>query len=220
MKAFRILLFAVLALALLAGTQVFASPLPGPDAQGTKPAKTPGARATQNAIERAAGQAGKGLGKHENFKGMVEAVDAASLTLKLRDGSTVTVALDAGTRIKFPGRKDLAPAAIQAGVQAMVQALRDGAGNLVARRVMVIPGKPSKIHRVGTVTAYTAGSSITIQTKKGESFTFEITPETVLLPAERAGELAVGSLVTIVAPRDPATGGVRVRGIVVHPAGS
>jgi len=99
-----------------------------------------------------------------------------------------------------------------------VQAIRDESGNLVARSVMVIPGKPSKIHRVGIVTAYTPGASITIQDKDGNTFTFTITGEIKLLPPERADQLAVGSRVTIIAPRDPASGGVTVKGIVVHPA--
>jgi hypothetical protein len=83
---------------------------------------------------------------------------------------------------------------------------------------MVIPGKPNKVHRVGIVTEYTEGSSITIQDKDGNTFTFAITSETKLLPAERAETLEVGSRVTIIAPRDPASGGVKVKGIVIHPA--
>jgi hypothetical protein len=217
MKIFRITLFVILALAIaLVSTQVLASPAQAPAAQGNNSTKTPGAQATQKAIERATQGVGKPKGKPENYKGTVEAVDATSLTLKLRDETTVVIALGPETQIKFPGRKDLAPAAIEAGMQVHVQALRDDAGNLTARRVMVIPGKPQKIHRVGIVTAYTA-ESITIQDKKGETFIFELAADTVILPAERAGELAVGSRVTIIAPRDPATGGVRVRGIVVHP---
>lgn len=146
------------------------------------------------------------------------AIDANSITLTLRDGSSVTVGLSADTRMKFPGPKNSAPGSIQSGMTVMVQAIRDQGNNLIARAVMVIPGKPSKIHRVGIVTAYTAGSSITRQDKDGNSYTFAITDETKLLPAERAGDLAVGSRVTIIAPRDPASGGVTVKGIVIHPS--
>jgi len=70
---------------------------------------------------------------------------------------------------------------------------------------------------VGIVTEYTAGNSITIQDKDGIAYTFAITGEIKFLPAERAGSLAVGSRVTIIAPRDPANGGVTVNGIVIHP---
>jgi len=218
MKKYRVLLFLSLTMALLiATTQVFASPVnrqgnhtPGPN--------TPGAKATEKAIDNANKQAGNPHGKHENFKGIVSAVDSTSLSLTLRDGSSVTVGLSANTRMRFPGPKTSAPTSIQTGMTAMVQAIRDQSGNLIARAVMVIPGKPTKIHRVGVVTAYTAGSSITIQDKGGNTYTFDITAETKLLPAERAGMLGVGSRVTIIAPRDPASGGVTVKGIVIHPA--
>jgi len=219
MKRYRSLLFITLGIVLLlATTQVFASSADMPNAQVTPAAKTPGAKATEKANEHATKQASKPHGKHENFKGIVSAVDSSSITLTLRDGSSVTVGLSADTRIKFPGLKNSTPGSIQPGMKAMVQAFRDQNGNLMARKVMLIPGKPTKIHRVGIVTEYTAGSSITIQDKDGNTYAFAITGETKLLPAERAGILAVGSRVTIIAPRDPASGGVTVKGIVIHPA--
>jgi hypothetical protein len=70
---------------------------------------------------------------------------------------------------------------------------------------------------VGVVTAYTAGQSITIQAKDGASYTFALNAEIKLLPPERADKLTIGSRVTIIAPRDPASGGVTVLGIVIHP---
>lgn len=219
MKIYRVLLFLLVGFALLfASTQVFASPVNSPNEKKTPGANTPGAQATAKAEDKDNKQSDKPKGKHENFKGTVTAVDSASITLTLRDGSSVTVGLTSDTRIKFPGPKDSAPAGIEVGANAMVQAIRDESGSLTARMVMIIPGKPSKIHRVGTVTAYTAGSSITIQDKDGNTFTFTITSDTKLLPAERADQLAVGSRVTIIAPRDPAGGGVTVKGIVIHPA--
>ena len=219
MKIYRVLLFLLVAFALLfASTQAFASPSNVPNAK-----KTPGAQATEMATKKADEDKGNkndehGKGKHEHFKGTVAAVDSASITLTLKDGSSVTVGLTSDTRIKFAGPKDSAPANIQVGIHAMVQAIRDSSGNLVARAVMVIPGKPSRIHRVGVVTKYTPGVSITIQDKDGNTFSFTLSSETKLLPAERAEQLAVGSRVTIIAPRDPASGGVTVKGIVIHPA--
>jgi hypothetical protein len=219
MKKYRVLLFLTLVmLLLLATSQVFASPAASLEAKKTPEANTPGAKATEKANEHATKQAGNPHGKHENCKGTISAVDATSLTLTLRDGSSVTIGLSADTRMKFPGPKDTPSGGIQPGLNVMVQAVRDQGGNLIARAIMVIPGKPSKIHRVGSVIEYTAGSSITIQDKDGNKYTFVITNETKLLPAERAGTLAVGSRVTIIAPRNPATGGVVVKGIVIHPA--
>ncbi len=218
MKIYRVLLFLLVAFALLfASTQAFASPSNVPNAK-----KTPGAQATEMATKKADEDKdnkndNKGKGKHEHFKGTVTAVDSASITLTLKDGSSVIVGLTSDTRIKFAGHKDSAPASIQVGMNAMVQAIRDVSGNLVARAVMVIPGKPSKIHRAGVVTEYTPGVSITIQDKGGNTFSFTLSSETKLLPAERADQLAVGSRVTIIAPRDPASGGVTVKGIVIHP---
>jgi hypothetical protein len=215
MNKYRVILFLVLSLMLLLVTsQVFASS-GNPNPQASQ--NTPGAKATEKAIERATEQAGNPNGKHENFRGIVSAIDSTSITLTLRDGSSVTVGMNADTRLKFPGLKDSTPSAIQPGMNAMVQAIRDQDDNLIARAVMVIPGKPSKIHRVGIVTEYTASNSITIQDEHGNTYTFVIVGETKLLPAERAQTLAVGSRVTIIAPRAPATGGVTVRGIVIHP---
>lgn len=219
MKKVRFLFYLILsAVFLLASTQVFASPSNGVQAKKTPLPTTPGAQATEKANDNAQIQAGKPpKGKHENFKGTISAVDATSLTITLRDGSSVTVSLVAETRIKFPGPKS-SPGTLQTGMNVMVQAIRDQSDNLVARSVMVIPGKPAKIHRVGTVTAYTAGAGITIQDRDGNTYTFALTSETKLLPAERAGMLGVGSRVTIIAPRDPSGGVPTAKGIVIHPS--
>ena len=217
-KIYRILFYLVICMVLLfATTQVFASPSVQDEA-ATPTAKVPGAQATQKAIEKGNRQADKpAKGKHENYKGTVTAVNGDSITLTLRDDSTVTVSLSADTRIKMPGSKGAGIGDIQAGMNAMVQAIRDQGGNLTARSVMVIPGKPTKVHRVGVVTAYSAGESITIEDKDGNTFTFSLNDETKLLPADKADTLGVGSRVTVIAPRDPASGGFLAKGIVIHP---
>ena len=217
MKIHRVYLFLLVTFALLfASTQAFASPANMPN-----PKKTPGAQATAKATEKADDNSkeknNQPHGKHEHFKGIVTAVDSASLTLTLRDGSSVTIGLTSATQMKFPGPKEPASTGIEKGMTVNVQAIRDQSNNLVALRVMVIPGKPSKIHRVGTVTAYTSGSSITIAAKDGNTYTFTLSGDTKILPAERAGQLAVGSFVTIIAPRDVAGGAAVAKGIVVHP---
>lgn len=218
MKIHRVLLFLfVIVVLLFASTQVFASPASMPNAKNTPGAQAT-AKATENANENDNHKNNQPHGKHEHFKGTVTAVDSSSLTLTLRDGSSMTIGLSSDTDIKFPGPKDSAPTGIQNGMTVNVQAIRDQSNNLVALRVMVIPGKPSKIHRVGTVTAYAAGSSITIQAKDGNTYTFTLSVDTKILPEERAGQLAVGSFVTIIAPRDVAGGAAIAKGIVVHPA--
>ncbi|HLO28656.1 MAG TPA: DUF5666 domain-containing protein [Anaerolineales bacterium] len=213
MKQYRLALFITFVIVvLLATTQAFASPANIPLAKNT-----PGAKATEKADDKATKQAGKQHGKHEHFKGIVSAVDSSSITLTLRDGSSITVSLSADTQMKFPGPKDTAPASIQPGMKVMVQGIRDQGGNLIAVRIMAIPGKPAKAHRVGIVTEYTAGESITIQDKKGNTYSFALSPETRLLPAERAETLGVGSFVTIIAPRDPSNSEMTAKGIVIHP---
>ncbi len=74
--------------------------------------------------------------------------------------------------------------------------------------------------KVGWVLNYQPGVSITIQDKFGNLSSFALTSETRILPRPRANELMVGSLVTILARRDPRTHGWIAFGIVVHPAGT
>jgi hypothetical protein len=213
MKKYRILYILLLSLTLFfTATQVFASSVNMPNAQGTPSnTRTPRPENDDDKEDQA-------KGKHEHYKGTVAAADSASITLILKDGSSVTIGLTGDTRIKFAGPKRYALTSIAVGMTANVQALRDQNDNLVARMVLIKPSKPSKVHRVGIVTEYTPDQSITIQAKDGNTYTFTITSEIKLLPPERGGELAVGSRVTIIAPRDPATGGVIVKGIVIHPA--
>ena len=103
---------------------------------------------------------------------------------------------------------------------ATVQAIRDqSSGALTARMVVVIPGKQTRSHGLGWVTQY-SGARITIRAHEGNSYTFLLSGDTKILPEERAGELAVGSFVTIIAPRDPSSTQPTAKGVVVHPAGS
>jgi hypothetical protein len=88
---------------------------------------------------------------------------------------------------------------------------------LTAVQISVTPGKPLPKHHVGVVTAYEAGVSITIEARDGNEYTFLITEETKILPANRAEELAVGRRVTIISHRDVTGGPFTAQGIVVHP---
>ena len=182
--------------------------------------KTPGAKATEKADQHATRQAGKSHGKHQNFKGAIRSVDASSITLELKDGASVTISLNEETSIKMPGQKEASLDSLQVGVTCMVQAIGDSDEALTARTVMVIPSKPSHAHHVGWVMAYTPGASITIQAHDGASYTFALAAEVKILPAERAGELAIGSRVTVIAPRNLSGSVLTAAGIVVHPAGS
>lgn len=219
MKKAHVLLVIGLLLGLLfSAANVFAGS--GADV-AVDPDKTPGAKATDKAIERATeGKGGKGQhGKKKNYKGVVAAVSASSLTLTLEDGSSATFTVNGDTRIHVPTLgKSATLADITVGGRATVQAKADEAGSLVALRINVKPGKPEKVHRVGTVTAYTAGVSITVQAKDGGTSTFALTADTKILPKHRAEELAVGSTVTIISRRNVTGGELTAQGIVVHPS--
>jgi hypothetical protein len=188
-------------------------------AKGTPPglAKTPGAVATQKAEDRETRVAGNPHGKHENYKGTITAEDASGITLDLKDGTSITIALTAETRIFIPTVKDASVDGLAVGMTAMVQAVRGEDDSLTALKVLLIPGKPATTHRVGIVTEYAEGSSITIQAKDGELYTFLLTEETKILPVERLELLTVGARVTIICPRDVSTLERTATGIVVHP---
>ncbi len=180
------------------------------EASGTElppPGHTPGAQATAHA----------GLhGKPQIFRGTIAQVDSSTLVLTLPDGSTQAIGLIPQTKIHVPGPKSAGDVLV-VGMRAMAMTY-DQAGSLVARMVVAIPGQPVHVHRVGTVTAYTADSSITIKATDGNTYTFDIAPDAKILPAGQAANPGVGSLVTIIAPRDPSTTVWTAKGIVVHPS--
>lgn len=210
MKNKVIVILVIMIALVLVSTQVNASPL------GNQTEKTPGAAATRVAEQHAAGQIGNPNGKPENYRGKIDSVDAASITLILKDDTTVTILLNEQTRIRIPSLKDATPV-LKIGMNVMVQARRAQNDSLTAKAVVVIPGKPAKMHHVGIVTEYTS-ESIAIQDKDGLTFTFLINSETKILPVERMDLLAVGARVTIISPRDVTGGDTLAAGIVIHPA--
>lgn len=184
--------------------------------------KTPGAQATLNALKhdvQATRHADKTPHnkKPQHFTGTIAAASETSLTLTLNDGSTQDFVIDESTQIKIPSLgKNGTFTDLAVGLKANIRARMNGEA-LTALSINVIPGRPVKMHRVGTVTEYTAGISITIQDKQGATYTFLITDSTKLLPADRADQLAVGSVVTIICPRDVTGGEPTAAGIIIHP---
>ncbi len=195
-----------------------------------KTPQAPGAHATANAIDKATRQSEKGIppgqqktpgikAKPEIFRGEISAVAPDSLSITLSDNSTALFLLTADTRVRVPSLGNTASSAsLIVGQDVSVRARQDDLGNWAALTVQVIPGKPAIVHHVGTVTEYTPGVSITITDVKGLTFTFAITETTKYLPAERIDQLAVGTRVTIIAPRDVTGGPLTAKGIVIHPA--
>ncbi len=197
-----------------------------------KPHKTPGEQATKVATNKvddgnngSNGNNGNAQStdkpkkqKLTNYRGVISAVDGVSLTLDLPNATQMTFVLNEDTGIKVPTLGQSASLAdLVVGQNVVVRAFVEADQSLVASQIMVVPGKPVKIHRVGMVTDYQPGVSITIQDKDSNLFTFIVTETTKILPAERADQLAVGVRVTIICPRDVAYGTFTAAGIVVHP---
>jgi len=207
--------------AVWAGTDVSAVPAAyAPvDGRGTK---TPGPKETKVPKEPKATRETKPTKtpkpEKANYAGEVLSVDAAGLTIKTKTGDEIVFLVNGETTVRIPNLgKDATLADIRVGVRAAVRAVKAEDGTLTALSISVSPGKPAPKHHVGEVTAYEPGASITIQAHDGNEYTFLITEETKILPAERADELAVGRRVTIISPRDVTGGPFTAAGIVVHP---
>lgn len=195
-------------------SQVFASPAaPAPSAQDTTTTATSTSTPTPTPTSTEAVR----RPKHHVYRGTITALSQTSLTLTLSDGAALPMRITAQSIIRIPGqsRKNL-----QVGMLASVLALADENKNLTILGALVVPGQPLRVHRVGTVTAYTAGASLTILATDGLSYTFILTNRTEILPDYLAGTLAVGARVTIIAPRDAPQAGALATGIVLHPSAS
>lgn len=210
----------------------------GPEQPG-KP--VPGAKATEKADERATEKSGKadeskkpkeGKGELRVYQGIVDAVGDQSLTLKLSSNAVITVVVSDTVKVNVQGVKPRATLSdVEVGARVLVQVRKAADGSLTAVHINAFPPKPEKRQRVGIVTEYTPGVSITIQGKDGlagtdgvttthtVTTTYILTTTTVILPAGRSSQLAVGVRVTIIAPHAAAKGSQLVaQGIVIHPA--
>ncbi len=112
------------------------------------------------------------------------------------------------------------PIGLLVGLKVNVKGVLEEDGTLTAQKISVIPGKPVKMSNVGVVSAYTPDVSIEITDKKGEIFVYLLDLNTKYLPVERIAELQVGSLVTIISPRDVTGATCLAAGVVIHPAGT
>ncbi len=202
--------------AVWAGAEI--SPAPAPYSQAEAP-KTRTPKPTREVVTKTPKEKATKVQKpkKEIFSGEVLWVGDSSLTVKSETGEEITFQVNEETSVKIPTLKDANLADIQVGVRVLVRAVGEEDGTFTALQVSVSPGKPAPKHHVGEVTAYTAGASITILAHDGNEYTFRITEETKILPADRADELAVGRRVTIISPRDVTGGPFTAKGIVVHP---
>jgi hypothetical protein len=252
---------------LLTTTQAFADTYV-PFGKPTKEDKTPGAQATERAVEKetdppgnseyaktkgpdkpvgnndpqnpgnaygktkevpgnAYGKDHKTLfnGEKEHFKGTIGDVNIPETMIKvnLADGAPIELLVDEDSVIKIPTVAGDTPQVdafnmLAVGMNVGVQAYHTNEGDLVLETLQVIPGKPTKAHRVGVVTIYKPNVSITIQGSDMGTTTYLVNEMTKILPEDRADLLEPGAIVTIIAPRDVTGGALTASGIVLHPA--
>jgi hypothetical protein len=179
--------------------------------------KAPGAVATQKAEAKALKAMEKEKVKKENYLGKISAVEAGSITLLLKDDSLVTFVVTEETRLSMPTFKEAMLENFEVGRKVKVKAVRAEDESLTALSISLVPGKPVKKYRVGVVTEYTPGESITIQAKDDLLYTYLLTEDTKILPVEREEMLQVGAKVTIISPRDLTKIDQTAKKIVVHP---
>jgi hypothetical protein len=155
------------------------------------------------------------LAKFKVIKGVVKEVAAAKIKV---DDYELFFAPD--TAVKVPTLSNAAAFAdIKVGMTVIVMVYEKD-GKLYIRHINVVPGKPIITHNVGTVVEFAydpaAGGKITIEPKKGDNVTFEILAGKFKILPEGA-EVKVGSLVTVISNRDPATvNRLIASGVVVH----
>jgi len=212
-KLWIILSVVVLTLGLLF-TQAYAAPPSARLSEKEGVTSTPNPKRTESNPRKEPQKLPEEKQKKVNLKGKVISFDGTSLVIDQKKGGQVSILVNADTTFKSKTEG----AVPQPGDQVIVRAARQDDDSFTAIKVQIIPSAPSHLHRVGEVTAYSAGASMTVKNKKGETTTFQITADTVLLPAERADSLQVGSWVTIISPRDPGGSAVPVaKKIVIHP---
>jgi hypothetical protein len=150
------------------------------------------------------------------YAGKVNSIGTGSFVLEIKGGETVTVLVTDKTRFHIPTVKNASFQDIEVGDRAAVNGTPTDAG-LEAKNVAVVPGKPMVQHRVGVVTVYTPGESITIKDTKGTTTTFILTASTVIRGPDKSATVAVDDRVTVVARRVPSTTTYTATAIVVHP---
>jgi hypothetical protein len=155
------------------------------------------------------------LAKFKVIKGVVKEVAADKI--KVED---FELFFAPDTAVKVPTLSNAAAFAdIKVGMTVIIMVYEKD-GKLYIRHINVVPGKPVMAHNVGTVVEFAydaaAGGKITIEPKKGDNVTFEILAGKFKILPEGA-EVKVGSLVTVISSRDPATvNRLIASGVVVH----
>lgn len=96
--------------------------------------------------------------KPVNYQGTLTAVSIVSgsgtVTLTLRDASSVTVAVNTDSRINIPKKNVVRT--LTTGMRVNVRAISNGSGGWIANNIQMIPGQPLSGTFNGTLVSYTA----------------------------------------------------------------
>ena len=175
------------------------------------------------------------------FFGTVDSAVGYVVTLETKEGSTVEVTLPLAAKYMIPRETKGPPAdrdafelALDGNIDVDITAIEGRRVAVLATnvvevtsgyftadvvRLMLIPSPslpPIHAHRVGIVDAFTAGTSITIIDKDGESHPFTLDGTTVYHPDDIVMGAIIGGCVTVVTTGDPKLGTAIAKAIVLH----
>ena len=145
------------------------------------------------------------LGERQSFEGIIKSIASPIIVVTTKKGDE-TFQVGSATVYKVPGVTNATLSNFAVGNKVSVSTAAVTVNNVsqqMAQRMTLIPARPVKTSRIGTVTAYTSGSSITIQDKKGNNYTFIITGDTKLNLNKGVSGITIGDRVKINAQRDP-----------------
>lgn len=135
-------------------------------------------------------------GKPHSIHGTVLSKAENSFVVQTKN-DRVTVNVNGQTRFYLPGKRDATFADLQVNDRVMVNGRLEGSA-FTARLVVIAPRRPIIRHALGTVIAYEAGKSITVQPARGNPLTFTINERTRIVYPKGVTEIKVGDRVVVV----------------------
>lgn len=145
------------------------------------------------------------LGERQSFEGTIKSITGNILIVTTNKGDE-TFDVSSAAVYNVPGISNATLANFAVGNKVIVstaEVTTNGTTIQMAQRMNLIPAKPIKTTRTGTVTACTVCSSITIQDKAGTVATFIINSDTKISYKKGTTAIALGDQVTISASRNP-----------------
>jgi hypothetical protein len=144
--------------------------------------------------------------KRRAFEGTIKSIVAPVIVVTTNKGDE-TFQVSSKTQYQVPGVKDATLDNFKVGDKVSVLTIEANttasAAVQTAQRLTLIPTKPIKTIHAGTVTAYTANASITIQDLKGASVTFLIDNSTKINLRKGTSAIALGDKVIVTDQREP-----------------